>query len=270
MALTSLAPRGRRLAGGRPSGVALGLLQAIIVRAIRIKLEAGMERVADGVYQVKKGFRSFIVDGDDGLTLVDTGLPKRAGAVTQGIESIGRSIADVRSIVLTHSHTDHVGNAARLKRDSQAEIYCSRADAPAVRGEEKSTTPPFMDQTPWQILKPLFGLLPAAEPAAVDHEIEAGLVLSLPEDLTAVPTPGHTAGHTSFHLERAGGILFVGDAALHKRGSVSRGWFNRATPDMDKAIRSLAELDFAIACFGHADPLTDGAGGAFKKFAASL
>lgn len=229
-----------------------------------------MERVADGVYQIKKGFRAFVIEGDEGLTLVDTGLPKRAGTLTQGIESIGRSVSDIRSIVLTHSHPDHTGNAAELKQESAAEIYCSSRDAAAVRGDEKTTTPPFMDRTPFQILKPLFGLLPTPAPAEVEHEIEAGLVLSLPEDLTAIPTPGHTAGHTSFRLDRAGGILFVGDAAVHKDGSVSRGWFNRATPAMDQAVRSLAELDFAIACFGHADPLMDRASDAFKQFAATL
>ncbi|MGI9647027.1 MAG: MBL fold metallo-hydrolase [Acidimicrobiia bacterium] len=229
-----------------------------------------MERVADGVYQIKKGFRAFLIDGDEGLTLIDTGLPKRGGTVIEGIESIGRSVSDIQSIVLTHSHPDHMGNAAYLKGKSTAEVYCSSGDAPAVRGDEKSSTPPFMDSTPFQVLKPLYGLLPDPAPVEVDREIESGVILSLPEDLTAVPTPGHTVGHTSFRLDRAGGVLFVGDAAVHKGGSVSRGWFNRATPAMDDAIRSLAGLEFAIACFGHADPLTDRARAAFEEYAATL
>jgi glyoxylase-like metal-dependent hydrolase (beta-lactamase superfamily II) len=229
-----------------------------------------VERVADGVYQVKQGFRAFVVDGDEGLTLVDTGLPRRAGVLVSGIESIGRSVTDIRSIVLTHSHFDHAGNAAELKRQAKAGLYCSPADAPAVRGREKAPTPPFLDRTPLRILKPIFGLLPAAEPAEVDHMIEPGVLLRLPEDLVAVETPGHTPGHTSFLLDRAGGILFVGDAASQKNGTVSRGWFNRSTPQSVQAIRTLADLDFAIACFGHADPLSGGASDAFKRYAAGL
>lgn len=229
-----------------------------------------MERVADGVYQVKKGSRAFVIDGDEGLTLIDTGLPKRAGVLKSGIEAIGRAVTDVRSIVLTHSHFDHTGNAAELKREAKAELYCSPADAPAVSGKEKTPTAPVLDRTPLQILKPLIGLLPTAEPAQVDHMIEPGVLLSVPEDLTATATPGHTPGHMSFLLDRAGGILFVGDAASQKGGSVTRGWFNLATPQFDQALRTLAELDFATACFGHADPLTDRAGDAFKRFVAGL
>ncbi|NNC92740.1 MAG: MBL fold metallo-hydrolase [Acidimicrobiia bacterium] len=229
-----------------------------------------MDKVAEGVYQVKKGFRAFIVDGDEGVTLVDTGLPKRGGVLIDGLQSIGRSIEDVRSIVLTHSHVDHAGSAAHLKRESGAALYCAPADIPAVQGEEKPPNPPFLDRTPLQMLKPLIGLLPGAEGAEVDHEVGDGFVLRLPEDLTATATAGHTPGHTSYLLDRAGGILFVGDAALHKRGTVVRGWFNRPTPEIDQAARTLAQLEFSIACFGHADPLTGQASDAFKRYAEKL
>ena len=229
-----------------------------------------MERVADGVYQVKKGFRAFVIDGDEGVTLIDTGLPKRAGAFAAGIESIGRSVSDIRSILLTHNHVDHAGSAAALKRDSGAALYCSAADAPAVRGHAKTTLPPFLDRTPLQILKPLVRLLPSSDATEVDHEIEASKPSELPEDMTATATAGHTAGHTSYLLERAGGILFVGDAAHHRRGTVSRGWFNRPTPDIDSSLRALAELDFETACFGHADPISVGAAAAFKRFVAKI
>jgi glyoxylase-like metal-dependent hydrolase (beta-lactamase superfamily II) len=229
-----------------------------------------MDRIADGVYQIKKGTNAFVVDGDEGVTLIDTGLPKRASIFVAGIESIGRSVADIRAIVLTHSHADHAGNAARLKDDSGADLYCSAADTPAVEGAETSPTPPFLDRTPLQILKPLLGLMPSPEPAVVDHQIPTDGDVTLPEDLVAHDSPGHTPGHTSYRLERAGGILFVGDAARHRGGTISRGWFNRATPSIDQSLRDLAAVDFEIACFGHAAPITKGASGAFKTFAATI
>ena len=229
-----------------------------------------MDRVVDGVYQVKKGFRAFVIDGDDGLTLIDTGLPKRASVFVEGIESIGRSVTDIRAILLTHSHADHAGSAAQLKSDSGAELYCSVADTPAVQGAEKAPNPPFLDKTPFQILKPLLGLLPGPEAAMVDHQIQDGATQTLPEDLVAFASPGHTPGHTSYRLERAGGVLFVGDAVLHKGGTINRGWFNRSTQDIDQSARDLATLNFEVSCFGHADPITSGASAAFKAYAATL
>jgi glyoxylase-like metal-dependent hydrolase (beta-lactamase superfamily II) len=229
-----------------------------------------MELVVDGVYQVKRGFRAFVIDGDEGLTLIDTGLPKQASVFVAGIESIGRSVSDIVAILLTHSHADHAGGAAQLKRDSGAELYCSAADTPAVQGAEKAPTPPFLDRTPLQVLKPLLGLLPGAEPAVVDHQIQVAAGSALPEDLVAYASPGHTPGHTSYRLDRAGGVLFVGDAVLHRGGTVNRGWFNRSTPDIDQSARELATLDFEVACFGHADPITRAASTAFKTYAATL
>ena len=64
--------------------------------------------------------------------------------------------------------------------------------------------------------------------------------------------------------------MFVGDAAAHRKGKVVRGWFNRPTNDIDQSLRTIADLEFSIACFGHSDPLRDGAAAAFEKGAAAI
>ncbi len=90
----------------------------------------------------------------------------------------------------------------------------------------------------------------------------------LPADLRAIDTPGHTPGHTSFLLDRDGGVLFVGDAArATKAGKVVRGYFNRSTPAVDASVKHLAEFEFEFAVFGHASPLLSDASGAFRRFA---
>lgn len=66
-----------------------------------------MNNVADGVHQVDIGHvNAFIVDGDEGVTLIDTLLPRREGVIAEGLKTIGRSFDDVTAIVLTHAHTD--------------------------------------------------------------------------------------------------------------------------------------------------------------------
>lgn len=227
-----------------------------------------MHQVVEGVHQVSRGVNAFIVDGDDGVVLVDTGLPRQHGRIIDGLASIGRSLEDVRAILITHAHVDHVGGAAALAEGSGADVYASELDAPAIEGRKPKSPPPFLDRAAF--LKPLFRLAPSGAPVAVNRHVEDDATV-LPPDLTAIPTPGHTVGHTSFLLDRADGVLFVGDAALGgSDGSVGRGWMNMATPRFDASISAIAELDFAVACFGHSGPITHDAASAFRRLAESL
>lgn len=227
-----------------------------------------VEAVADGVYQVGVGYvNSFIVDGDEGVTLVDTLLPRKEGVVAEALGGIGRSFDDIRAILLTHSHADHSGSAAAIKAGSGAAVWASERDAPAIRGEVKPPSP----ITPLYV-KPLalgMSLLPAPPPTEIDGFVSSGDLL--PGDLRAVDTPGHTPGHTSYLLDRGGGVLFAGDAAkATRRGEVARGYFNRSTPTLDRSLRHLAELDFDVAVFGHSRALRSQAASVFRRFAEAL
>lgn len=228
-----------------------------------------MKSIIDGVYQVGGAVNSFIIDGDQGVTLVDTGMPRRHGAILRDLDSIGRRPDDITAIVVTHAHFDHVGGAAALKRESRAEVFVSEGDAAAARGDEPQPLAPVFGRVP--ILAPLFRrMLPHGEPVGVDHVIAEGAT-GLPEDLAVLDTPGHTPGHVSYLLDRSGGVLFVGDAAVGtKQGGVKRGYMNRSTPTFDASVQHIAEHDFTIACFGHSPPLRTDAAGAFRRFVAEL
>lgn len=226
-----------------------------------------MEPVADGVHRVAQGYvNAYLVDGDEGVVLVDTGLPRRHGVVESALADIGRTPADVVAILLTHAHADHTGGAARLAASTGAPVIASVGDAPAVRGNEPVPPPPMMDG--W--LRFLAPLIPKAEPVAVDHAVDEAHHEGLPGDLTVLDTPGHTPGHVCYLLDRAGGILFVGDAAVAKDGAVGRGFMNRATPTWRASIAHLAEQDFETALFGHSAPIDSKASAAFGRFSANL
>ena len=230
-----------------------------------------MEPLIDGVYEIgsRGGGDAYIVDGDEGVTLVDALVPGREGAVAENLKEIGRTLDEVRAILLTHSHMDHTGSAAAIKAESMATVYAAEADTPAIQGTVKPPNPP----APWYY-RPLFGLavfFPDAPPVDVDHFVSEGPSELLPGDLRAIDTAGHTPGHTSYLLDRDGGLLLVGDAAWStKDGRVKRGYVNRSTPEVDGSLRHLAEFEFEIAAFCHSQPIRTQASGAFRRFAESL
>jgi glyoxylase-like metal-dependent hydrolase (beta-lactamase superfamily II) len=228
-----------------------------------------MDPIVSGVYPVPGTSKSFLVDGDQGVTLIDTGMPRHHKAIARVLDGIGRTWSDVRAIAVTHSHADHVGSAAAVKRQSGAPLFASAADAPAIRGDEPTVPPPVFDR--FRFLLPLFRVMPGAEDVAVDHLVGENDPGPLPEDLSVVDTPGHTPGHLSYLLDRAGGVLFVGDAAVAtRRGEVKRGFMNASTPRFDASLRHIAGFDFDVALFAHSVPLLRGAAGAFRRFASGL
>lgn len=222
-----------------------------------------METVAAGIHQVSVGSNAFIVDGDEGVTLVDTGLPKSVGAIAAALEDIGRLPSDVNAILVTHAHVDHGGGAAALKELTGSTVHASTADAPALEGKVKPPPPPIARHVGF-----LLNLLPGMDAVVVDQHVSQTTTDGLPGGFSVVETPGHTDGHVSYLLDREGGILFVGDAAIAKNGEIRRGFFNAlGGMSIVESIRHLAGYPFEVACFGHSGPLTSAASDAFGRFA---
>src|SRR3954447_2583388 len=71
---------------------------------------------------------------DDGLTLIDSGLPGSAQAIEEAVRTLGHHPADVRRLVLTHFHEDHVGGAAEVASWGDVTVHAHRAEAPFIRG----------------------------------------------------------------------------------------------------------------------------------------
>jgi glyoxylase-like metal-dependent hydrolase (beta-lactamase superfamily II) len=97
--------------------------------------------VVDGVIEIPIGYvNAYAVVVDDGVVLIDTGLPGRADKVARAVVAARRRIGDVHTILLTHWHPDHVGGVADLRRRSRARIVAHGIDAPVISGEENRSS----------------------------------------------------------------------------------------------------------------------------------
>ena len=223
-----------------------------------------MREVADGVIEIPIGYvNAYAVIVDDGVVLIDTGIPGRADKVTGAIEDARRRIGEVHTILLTHWHPDHVGGVAELRRRSGAHIVAHAIDAPVIAGGARPhPAPGFM--------RVLGAIMPSPEPVPVDETLTVDGPISVP-GFTAFHTPGHTRGHVSFLLDRSGGVLFAGDAVSGRRNGQIRRSPRMVTEDRaaeSASIARLADLRFESAAFGHGRPISREAAQRFRDFVA--
>jgi glyoxylase-like metal-dependent hydrolase (beta-lactamase superfamily II) len=229
------------------------------------------KEVARGVYQVGlRGVNVFLVEAGDDLVLVDAGLRKSPARITEAIYGLGRLPQDVRAIVVTHAHPDHVGGLAEMQRRTGAEVWMHPADAALVR--EGILGRP-LEAGPSRRSRAVVGVLGRwssrqGEAVVVAHETGDDEVLPF-GGLRAVHTPGHTAGHLALLLPREGGVLFVGDAANHMV-RLTLGALHEQAPESRRSIEKLAALEFEAACFAHGRAIRHGASAAFGELARRL
>lgn len=225
--------------------------------------------VIPGLYQVRtKGSRAYLVVDDD-ITLIDTGNAGSGIRILNAVEELGRSPEDIKHIVITHSHIDHIGGLAELQNWLPARTAVHLAEAPHVESHDPLPNP-FMHPLLARICEPyLLRNDPGA--ARVDVVLNDGDELPALGGMKIVHAPGHTAGSISIHFPNRGALL-VGDAMQYKFGRLmlpSR-LFTQDMAEAAESVRKLSDLDFETLCFSHFRPILTGADVRVREFARSL
>jgi glyoxylase-like metal-dependent hydrolase (beta-lactamase superfamily II) len=153
----------------------------------------------DNIVRVSRlGFvNAYLVREDDGLTLVDTMLPRSSKAILGAADRLG---APVVRIALTHAHGDHIGSLDELAAALPGvEVLISARDARLLAKD--------MSLDPREPVDKLRGGYPGAKTRPTRTLAPGDTIGSL----EVIASPGHTPGHVSF-LDRRDGTLIAGDA----------------------------------------------------------
>lgn len=189
----------------------------------------------------------YLVEEDDGLTLIDAGMPFSFKGIVDAANRLGKPIL---RIALTHAHEDHVGALDALKQSlPEATVYISRRDA-ALLGGDASLQPGEPDV-------PIRGSMPSKVKTKPDVLLGDGDRVG---SLLAVAAPGHTPGSMAF-LDTRNRALIVGDAFQTRGGIAVSGkikpWFPfpaLATwhkPTALESARKLRALNPSLLAVGH-------------------
>lgn len=152
---------------------------------------------------------------DDGVTLIDAGLPGDLRMLRAALVAEGLSLDDIRGIVLTHGDSDHIGVAERLRADHGIPVHIHDADAALATGRERARG---VKADAWR-LWPSLGFLWAGirrgglrtRHVADVRTMADGDILDLPGKPEIITIPGHTSGSVAVRVP-AVDALFLGDA----------------------------------------------------------
>jgi glyoxylase-like metal-dependent hydrolase (beta-lactamase superfamily II) len=205
-------------------------------------MEAIFLKITKDVYSLNstKGNYAYLIwDNVEGI-LIDTGRPGQGNGILNELNSMNIKPVQIKNILITHHDVDHVGNLAKLEKETRAKIWASKDDIPYIYG----------DKSRHGIKKYVSILLRAKKPQ---------MILPYPEDqkigdIEIIPTPGHTPGHVCLLYNN---VLFAGDLLRTSNGKIvpMRSFMNWDDSLQRESINKISNYDFDWICPAHGDPI---------------
>lgn len=144
-------------------------------------------RIAGNLYYVGSyDLASYLISTTKGLILINTGVPGSDTMIRRHIESLGFKFSDIKILLATHAHFDHVGAMAAIKQATGAKLMIQKKDAPLLADGGNSDVI-------------LGGHGPMFPPVKADRLLEDRDLIELGDmQIMLLHHPGHTKGASSF------------------------------------------------------------------------
>jgi glyoxylase-like metal-dependent hydrolase (beta-lactamase superfamily II) len=236
---------------------------------------------AERIHRVEDAYTNFFIveDGPSGgITIVDTGFPSSWGSLGSALADVGRKLADVEAVVLTHGHFDHMGFAARAQKELGVEIWAHEKEVPVVRhpwryDHEQPRVKYALRHPKFNLIFTRMGAAGALFVKGVENPRTYGDsgTLEVPGRPHVVFTPGHTYGHCALHFPERGAVI-AGDAIVmlnpYTGGKGPQIVAGAATADSAMNLASLdalAATEAQTVLTGHGEPWTGGVRSAVEQ-----
>jgi len=196
------------------------------------------------------GLSSVLVTSKEGHVLIDGDLPESAPKIAASIRALGFRVEDVKLILASHAHFDHVGGIADLARESGARVLAGERAAEAMRqGKSGPDDPQFGTLFP-------FPAWPRTGTFADGEVLHVG-----PLAITAHETPGHTPGGASYTFSSCEGSRCLNVVYADSLNPVSAPGFKfthsakypQALADFERSFAVLSAVPCDILVSAHPD-----------------
>ena len=148
-------------------------------------------RIADNLYYVgSKGLATYLITTSKGHILINSSFERTVPIIRSNVEQLGFKFADIKILLASHAHSDHVAGHALIKELTGARVEVMEGDAKVIASGGKGQ---YLYDEGWK-------------PCAVDRVLKDGDTVTLGEaTLTARLTPGHTRGCTTWTMQATDG-----------------------------------------------------------------
>ena len=229
-------------------------------------------KIAPGIHRIGNGLiNSYLLEESGEITIVDAGVPGYWDDLPDELAAMKRSPADIRALVLTHAHVDHIGFAERLRSERGVRVSVHELDAMIARGEAKPQNQKMLGIglaalrfLRLALTKGMLRSTPILEVATFGD----GATLDVPGAPRVIHVPGHSEGSAALHLH-ARRMLFVGDAfatlnVLSGKVGPQLAPFGSDLPRALESLKRLDDIEADLVLPGHGQPWTGGASEAIR------